>query len=428
MNLSLALLLLFFLAFMIGIPLPVSLGLSGVAIVLIYTDMPIDLLANCMFTAMNSFMLVAVPMFIMVGILMDRGGVAERIFDFANALVGWLPGGLGHVNVIASLIFGGVSGSSVADVASLGRIEIMAMTRNNYEIKYSVGLSLATSVLASIIPPSILMIIAGSTAGESIGLLLIAGLAPGCFLALCFMVYNHFYTTKHKMGTHVPFSLSNLYVATKRALPPLLTPVILLYGIFDGRFTPTEAATIAVIYTLFLSMVFYRTLGIRDLPHIFWDTAKTTGTILFIAATAKLAGWMFTYDDLPTKVAEVMVHVSTNPTVLMLVVFVFLIIVGMFMDAIAALYILIPVLLPPLKQFGVDPIHFLLILVLALTLGLVTPPVGTCLFAAAQVAKMSIEDVIKGTFGLIVMIVVAIIILIIFPSLILWPVQAMGLY
>ena len=179
MNMSLALLLLFFLFFMLGVPLPISLGAAGVGILCVYTDMPLDLLANSMFSAMNSFMLVAVPLFIMVGIIMDRGGVAERIFDFANALFGWLPGGLGHVNVIASLIFGGVSGSSVADVASLGRIEITAMTKNNYSRQYAVGLSLATSVLASIIPPSILMIIAGSTANESIGLLLIAGIAPG---------------------------------------------------------------------------------------------------------------------------------------------------------------------------------------------------------------------------------------------------------
>ena len=428
MNMSLALLLLFFFFFMIGVPLPVSLGAASVGILCIYTDMPLDLLSNSMFSAMNSFMLVAVPLFIMVGIVMDRGGVAERIFDFANALMGWLPGGLGHVNVLASLIFGGVSGSSVADVASLGRIEISAMTKNNYSKGYAVGLSLTTSVLASIIPPSILMIIAGSTANESIGLLLIAGVVPGVFMALCFMAYNHFYTSAKGMGTHVPFSWSNLKTATIRALPPMLTPLILLYGIFDGRFTPTEAAGIAVFYTLILSIVFYRTMRIRDLPGVFWETAKSTGTILFIAATAKLAGWIFTYDSLPVKMAELMSSITSNPTLLLLIVFAFLIVVGMFMDAIASLYILIPVLLPPLKALGVDPIHFLVVLVLALTLGLVTPPVGVCLYAAASVAEMDIEDVIKGTFSLTVMIVVSIILIIIFPGIVTWPVIAIGMY
>ncbi|MDR1533955.1 MAG: TRAP transporter large permease [Planctomycetota bacterium] len=425
---SLALLLLFFILFMIGVPLPVSLGAAGVGVLCVYTDMPLDLLSNSMFSAMNSFMLVAVPLFIMVGIIMDRGGVAERIFDFANALFGWLPGGLGHVNVIASLIFGGVSGSSVADVASLGRIEINAMTRNNYSRRYSVGISLATSVLASIIPPSILMIIAGSTANESIGLLLVAGIAPGVFMCFCFMAYNHFYTKMKRMGTHVPFNWSNLYRATLRALPPMLTPLILLYGIFDGRFTPTEAAGIAVFYTLVLSIAFYRTIAVRELPAVFRDTAKTTGTILFIAATAKLAGWIFTYDSLPVKMAALMSSITDNPTVLLLIVFAFLIVVGMFMDAIASLYILIPVLLPPLAKLGVNPIHFLVILVLALTLGLITPPVGVCLYAAAQVAEMDIEEVIKGTFGLTVMIVVSIAILIVFPAIIIWPVTAVGLY
>lgn len=428
MNMSLALLLLFFFFFMVGVPLPVSLGAAGVSVLCIYTDMPLDLLSNSMFSAMNSFMLVAVPLFIMVGIVMDRGGVAERIFDFANALMGWLPGGLGHVNVLASLIFGGVSGSSVADVASLGRIEISAMTKNNYSRGYAVGLSLTTSVLASIIPPSILMIIAGSTANESIGLLLIAGVVPGVFMALCFMVYNHFYTRVKGMGTHVPFSWPNLKRATIRALPPMLTPLILLYGIFDGRFTPTEAAGIAVFYTLLLSIVFYRTMKIRELPGVFWETAKSTGTILFIAATAKLAGWVFTYDALPVKMAEFMSSITSNPTLLLLIVFAFLIIVGMFMDAIASLYILIPVLLPPLKGLGVDPIHFLVVLVLALTLGLVTPPVGVCLYAAAQVAEMDIEDVIKGTFWLTIMIIIAITLIILFPGIVTWPVITMGLY
>lgn len=428
MSMSVALLALFFILFMLGIPLPVSLGVAGVSVVCLFTDMPLDLLANSMFSSMNSFMLVAVPLFIMVGIIMDRGGVAERIFDFANALLGSLPGGLGHVNVLASLIFGGVSGSSVADVASLGRIEIAAMTRNRYSKQYAVGLSLATSVLASIIPPSILMIIAGSTANESIGLLLIAGLAPGVFMAVCFMIYNHVVCKIKKMGTHVPFSTGNLYRATLRALPPMMTPLILLFGIFDGRFTPTEAAGIAVLWCLILSLFFYRTLTFRDLPGVFWETAKTTGTILFIAATAKLAGWIFTYDALPAKMAVFMASVSENPTILLLLVFLFLIVVGMFMDAIASLYILIPVLLPPLMHFGVDPIHFLIILVLALTLGLITPPVGVCLYAAAQVAEMDIEEVVKGTLGLTGMIIISIMILIIFPQIILWPVRAMGLY
>ncbi|MCD7896556.1 MAG: TRAP transporter large permease subunit [Planctomycetaceae bacterium] len=224
MNMSLALLLVFFLFFMIGVPLPISLGAASVGVLCLYTDMPLDLLSNSMFSAMNSFMLVAVPLFIMIGIIMDRGGVAERIFDFANALIGWAPGGLGHVNVVASLIFGGVSGSSVADVASLGRIEITAMTKNNYSKQYAVGLSLTTSVLASIIPPSILVIITGSTANESIGVLLMAGIFPGLFMVLCFMVYNHIYTQAKGMGNRVPFSWSNLATATKRALPPMLTP------------------------------------------------------------------------------------------------------------------------------------------------------------------------------------------------------------
>jgi len=425
---SIFLLVLFLVLSALGVPLAVSLGLSSIAAILIYTSTPLDLLSQSMFSAMNSFLLVAVPLFILVGVLMERGRVAERLFDFAEALVGWLPGGLGHVNVASSVIFGGVSGSSVADIASIGAIEINAMQRHGFPKGYAVGMTLVTSTLSSIIPPSILIVIAGSIANVSIGTLLVAGLVPGLFLAFMFMIFNHFYSVYHGYNPPKPFNVRLVVTTGIAAILPMLTPVILLVGIVDGYFTPTEAAAIAVLYTMFLSIVLYRTIRLRELPSIFIETARTTGTILFIAATAKLAAWVFTYDGLPQQVAEFLGSISTGPTMALFLIFLFLVLIGMFMDAIAAMFILIPVLMPPAIQLGIDPMHFLIVTVITLTLGLITPPVGVCLFAVAQVAKMSIEDVIKGSILPISIMMAAILALVLFPVLTLGPIRLLGLY
>jgi len=425
---SLTLLGLFLLMSAFGIPLAVALGLASVAAIMLFTSTPLNLLSQTMFSAMNSFLLVAVPLFILVGVLMERGRVAEKLFDFAGAFVGWLPGGLGHVNVVSSVIFGGVSGSSVADIASIGAMEIKAMERCGFPKGYAVGMTLCTSTLSSIIPPSILIVLAGSIANVSIGTLLVAGLIPGLFIAFAFMVFNHFYAVYHGYNPPTPFNVRLVVTTGLAAILPMATPVILLVGIVDGFFTPTEAAAIAVLYTLLLSVVLYRTIAPSELPGIFIDTARITGTILFIAATAKLAGWVFVYDGLPAQVASFLGNIATGPIMALVLVFLFLVVVGMFMDAIAAMFILIPILLPSMVSLGVDPVHFLIVMVITLTLGLVTPPVGVCLFAVAQVAKMSIEDVVKGSLAPMLVLVVAILALVLFPGLTLAPIRMLGLY
>ncbi|MBM6582791.1 TRAP transporter large permease [Microvirga sp. BT689] len=425
---SIALLLLFLGLSALGVPLAVALGLASVAAIMMFTSTPIDLLSQSMFSAMNSFLLVAVPLFILVGHFMERGRVAERIFDFAEAMVGWMPGGLGHVNVVSSVIFGGISGSSVADIASVGAIEIKAMERHGFPKGYAVGMTLVTSTLSSIIPPSILVVIAGSIANVSIGTLLVAGLIPGLFIAFVFMVFNHFYAVHHGYNPPTPFNFRLVVTTGLRAILPMLTPVILLGGIVNGFFTPTEAAAIAVVYTMFLSVIVYRSIPPSEIVSILVETARASGTILFIAATAKLAAWVFAFDGLPVQVAEFLASISTGPTMALFLIFLFLIVVGMFMDAIAAMFILIPVLLPPALKMGIDPMHFLIVTVVTLTLGLVTPPVGVCLYAVAQVAKMSIEDVIRGSMVPVLILTGAILALVLFPILTLGPIRLLGLY
>lgn len=425
---SITLLLIFLGLSALGVPLAIALGLAGAASVFMFTATPLALLSESMFSAMNSFLLVAVPLFLLVGQLMERGGVADRIFDFAHAAVGWLPGGMGHVNVASSVVFGGISGSSVADIASLGAVEINAMRRHGYDKGYAVGMTLTTSTLSSIIPPSILMVIAGSIANQSIGLLLLAGLIPGLFIAAMLMVYNHLYSVRKGIGRPTPFDLRLLARAGLRAILPMMTPMILMVGILDGFFTPTEAAAIAVVYTFLIAAAVYRRIGWGDMAPMLIETARTSGNILFIAATAKLAAWVFAYDGLPAQVGSALGAVTTNPMLIMLLIFLFLVVVGMFMDAIAAMFILIPVLLPPAVALGIDPIHLLVIVVITLTLGLVTPPVGVCLFAVAKVADMSIEEVIKGSIGPVSILVLSILALVLFPVLVVGPLRLLGMH
>ncbi len=420
---SLTLLVLFSVLMILGIPLAVSLGIASVLVMLIYTDIPLNLITQSMFSSMNSFIMVAVPLFILSGIIMDEGGVADKIFRFANALLGWSRGGLGNVTIFSSIIFAGMSGSSVADVASVGRISISAMTKNNYPVGYATALALITSMLATIIPPSILMVIAASVANISIGQALFAGIIPGVVISAVFMIFNYAVCKKNNYGTVVRFNYRFLFRVFIQAIPALLAPMILLGGMLTGYFTPTEAAAIAVLYTLIISLFVYRNIKIGQLPEIFYRTAKMTGTILFIAVTAKPAGWIFEYDGLPAQVAAAIGGITQDPTMIMLIVYGFFILVGMFMDATAAIYIVTPILLPTVKAVGIDPVYFIVFMVITLAFGLVTPPVGVCLYAACNMTGLKFEAIVKETMPWIIITAVALLIFVLFPQLITVPIK-----
>ncbi|WML56054.1 TRAP transporter large permease [Neobacillus sp. PS2-9] len=420
---SIFLLILFFILMFIGIPIAASLGISVVATILLYTDVPISIVTQSMYSSMNSFIMVAVPLFILAGIIMDEGGVAEKIFDFAKSAVGWMTGGLGHVNILAGLIFAGMAGSSVADIASIGRITISAMTKNKYPLEYASALTLITSMLATIIPPSILMVVAASTAGVSIGSALVGGLVPGVLIAIIFMCYNYYYSKKHGYGVRQKFEWSVFRKEFVHAIPALLAPVILLAGILSGVFTPTEAAAIAVLYTLVVALFVYKGLTFRKLPNIFFRTANLTGTILFIAVTAKAASWVFEYDGLPSKIATFIGGISDSPLIIMLLLFVFFIIVGMFMDATAAIFILVPILMPTVLAVGIDPVFFVVFLVVLLSVGLVTPPVGVCLYATCNITGLKIEKLSKASLPWILGTFAVLLVFIFVPQIITAPIS-----
>lgn len=422
MSMSLVLILIFLVLMFLGVPIAISLGSASVIVMVAMTDLPLSMAAQSMFTAMNSFIMVAVPLFILCGSLMDEGGIADRIYDLAEALVGWIYGGLGHVSVVVNMIFAGMSGSSVAAIASVGKMSINALEKKGYPKDYATAINLSGSMLASVIPPSILMINAAATGNVSIGRALLAGFIPGILIGLIFMVYNYFFCKKNGIGDRMDFDRKHLGRAFMRAIPALLTPVILLGGVYTGVYTPTEGAGIAVVYTCLVSIYVFKNLRWRDIPRIIVKNARSTGTILFVAIAAKPASVLFEIDGLPSRVANMIAGISDSRIVILLALYLFLIVVGMFMDATAAIFILVPILLPAVQAVGVSPLFFVVFLVITLSFGLITPPVGVCLYAAENVTGLSLEKIIKASLPWILLIAVSLVLFILFPQIIEVPV------
>lgn len=420
MSTSLLMAILFGILLFAGVPIVVALALSAVAAIALTGQYSLSILAPMMFSGINSFVLVAVPLFMLAGNLMNEGGMVRRIFNVANATVGWMNGGLGHVNVVASMIFGGMSGSSVADAAGLGPIEIKAMTEFGYPKDYSAAITVASSTLAVVIPPSIMTIIYAVSAEVSVGKCLIAGVIPGIFLGVSMMAVNWFYARKNGWGTKELFSLRNMWERGKQGLWALLTPIIILAGIFSGVFTPTEASGVTALYALLVCLLVYKTVRIRDLPTVLLKTAKDAGVALAVIATASVPSFILTAERVPDTVARWLLSVSSNPQIILALIILFLLVVGMFMSTTIALIILTPMFIPVVTRLGVDPVHFGIIMVASLAVGLITPPVGSCLFVTSTVAGISIERVVRALVPFYLVDVAALLIIAFVPWLSLW--------
>jgi tripartite ATP-independent transporter DctM subunit len=404
----------------LGVPLAVSLGL-GASATLWYYELPLSMVTQSMATSINSFLLIAVPLFVLAGHIMERGGLSERIFSAAEACVGRFRGGLGHVNILSSFVFGGISGSSVADIASIGRITIGAMTTRNYPRPYSAALTLITSTLATLVPPSILMIVAAAAAGQSVGQALAGGLGPGILLAVALFIYNAMISKAKGYGTLLPFNAGASLRAIGRSLPSVGAPVIILTAMFTGIVTPTEAAALAVLYTLAVGLLAHREIALTDLPELFISAGRTAGTVLLILMVASTATYVFTIDQLPSKASSSIMALTSDPKVVLLLMGLIFLAVGMLMDIVAAALMLIPILMPTAVKVGVDPLHFIVFMVAALAMGLATPPVGTCLFATAQVSGVPIERLSLASVPFYVVNVVVLILVALLPQVVLWP-------
>ena len=407
---------------MIALGLPVAIALAGSSGVYILVNgaPPAMVVAHRMINGVDSFPLLAVPFFILAGNLMNTAGITERIFNFALACVGWMRGGLGHVNIGASVIFAGMSGAAVADAGGLGAIEIKAMRDAGYDVDFSVGITAASSTIGPIIPPSLPMVIYGVVAGASIGQLFAAGFIPGLLMAVALMLMVAWFARRRGFPRDQPFRLMTLWTTFRRAFLSLLTPGLIVGGILSGAFTPTEAAVAACAWALILGLVVYRTLTLRRFLRVSFDSIETTAVVLFVVGAASIFAWILTSNRVPEHFAGALLAVSDRPWVILLLINAILLIVGCFMETIAAITILVPVLLPVATHLGIDPVHFGVMMVLNLMLGLLTPPVGMVLYVLARVAKIPFERCVVATAPFLIPLVAVLLLVTFVPALTLW--------
>lgn len=388
------------LLFVIGFPAIYAIGIISLVILSIlnhgFFNIPFGMLAQKMVWGVNNFTLLAIPFFLLAGKLMNIGSITKKIFTFCNALVGWIPGGLAHANILASIVFAGMSGSAVADAAGLGTIEIRAMEDEGYDTDFAAAVTAASSTIGPIIPPSIPLIMFGVAGNVSITKLLIAGIIPGLIMGVAIGLLVVLFAIKRNYPRkHFP-RISEIFSLFKQAFFPLLTPIILIGGILGGIFTPTEAAAVASLYAFILTFFVYKEMSLGDFFKVCLEVIRETSQILCIVAISTLYGYLLVKTNIPNKLMDLIISVSNNQAIFLIYINIFLLIVGCFMDANAAIIILTPIILPIAIKMGVSPVHLGIVVVLNLMIGLLTPPVGMCLYATSRVAKISFDSLLKA--------------------------------
>ena len=406
---------------LIALAMPVAFSLAFMGIAWLFIEgQSVTQAAQRLIGGIDSFPLLAVPCFILAGVAMNSGGVSDRIYTFAKALVGHFTGGLAHVNVLGSLIFSGMSGSAIADAGGLGVLEIKAMKEDGFPVEYAGALTCASCIIGPLVPPSIPMVIYGVIANTSVGSLFLAGIVPGFLTAGALMIQSYFWARKRNMPRRPRASLRELWAAFKRASLALVTPLIIMGGIFGGVFTPTEAAAVAAIYSLALGLFIYREMSWRDLPRIFKESVSTSAVVGLIVAGASLFGWVLAREQVPQKVAAAFLTVSQDPLVILLIINLLLIFLGCIMEGLAIMILLVPVLLPVTQAVGIDPVHFGVIVVMNLMIGILTPPFGVALFVVAKVGNIPFHVLARAILPFLGPLLVVQVIVTYWPGLILF--------
>jgi len=407
--------------FALGVPIAVSIGLTCLAVLILqggWQAVASELFALQMLRGLNNFPILAIPFFIFAASLMNVGSVTNRIFDFANALVGFIRGGLGHVNVLASMIFAGMSATAVADVAGIGQLEIKAMRERNYPMRFAAGITGAASIISPVIPPSIAMVVYGWLSGTSIAALFVAGLVPGILIGLSLMATCFVVSYWIDMPRSPRPRLRELARLFWRALPPLLTPLIIVGGIWTGIFTPTEAGAVACLYALFLGFVVYRDVTFGDLIEVLCRTVRFTSIIMFIIAIATFYGWLLVRLRIPQELATALMGLDVGLTVILFAMALFFLAIGCFMSVVEAVLIFTPIFMLTVSSLGIDPIFFGILMVVTLSVGVITPPFGNVLFVLVEITGLRFEQVVLAVLPFLVPIILVIALLILMPGLV----------
>ena len=399
----------------LNIPISISLGLSS-ALTLIATGSPLGVVPSMMQATVQKFALLTIPLFVLAGVLMDKGGISKRLINLADSMMGPIHGGLGYVAVICALFFAAISGSGTATVAAMGSILIPAMVKQGYDAGFSSALSAISGSLGTVIPPSITFIIYGMITGQSISDLFLSGIVPGVIFALMLCITVYIYSKKNGWKGNKPkASGQEIFKIFLGTLPGFLSPIIVLGGIYSGFFTPTEAAAVAVIYSFIVGKFVYKELDAKALKETLFSTAKTTGIILLIIMNAGIFSWVLTQQGIATQLTELAISFTDNKYVMLIIINIVFLLAGCVMDNTSALYIIVPIILPIAKALDINLIHLGVILVLNLSIGQVTPPVGPNLYVAADIGKVSFEDICKKMVPLLLMSLAALLIITFVP-------------
>lgn len=412
----------FFVLLFLGVPVAFSVGVATCVVLLAGNSVPLSVVAQRINVSLSSFSLLAIPFYIFAGKIMERGGITQKLVDFAQSVVGWLTGGMCYVSVLTGMLLGGISGSGSADTAALGSIMVPAMKKSGYPKDFASALQAASGSIGVIIPPSITMIILGSISGVSVAKMFMAGVFPGILVGLFMMLFAYLICKARGFGEggKVPFELKNLWRCFVHAIPALIAPAIIVVGILGGICTATEASVLVCAYALVLSLFFYKTIKLKDLYSLLVESVVGSATVLIIIALSSSFGWVLTYINFSSSVAAFTGSISNNPYILLLIINIFFLIGGMFLEGAALMIMLVPIMMPLATAAGVNELLFCMLITMNIVIGQLTPPVGTCLYVISGISGSKLERVSKEVLPFIGAILLVMILCVVFPPLVTW--------